>query len=406
MSENKKNILIVTNQFIPYTKSIGGIARIYGFAQKLKKDFNLFILCRKNTYFGYLGLQNELNNIETIFIDTHNSNSKIFITLNSLIKNIIKILFRNMAYVLALDEIRPYKNIFLQNTLKIISKNKIDILIISAPPFSLFSMVNLIKIKFPSLKIILDYRDGWTQRVSSSYLWILKKVIFRYYEKKYLSCADLIIASTNTIKNDLDALIKTKSYLIYNGFLSNNFNNSRINSDGLKEIKIGYFGLLSDSFFSYRNIDVIYKSSKNIDSLKFHFFGNSNIKKEKYIKNKNFFFYDNVDYHKLSKEMLKMDYLMIFHTEKATVKEVITGKFFEYLKVGVPIIVITNGVSEASILVNKYNLGLSIDYSKDNLKDFFLSLKKIKIKKNYDFINNFSRDNQNNQLISAIKKYC
>jgi hypothetical protein len=48
-------------------------------------------------------------------------------------------------------------------------KNKIDYLIISSPPFSLFYLIKKIKHKFKNIKIILDYRDGWSTRINSIY---------------------------------------------------------------------------------------------------------------------------------------------------------------------------------------------------------------------------------------------
>ena len=56
--------------------------------------------------------------------------------------------------------------------------------------------------------------------------------------------------------------------------------------------------------------------------------------------------------------MSKFNYLLILHIEKSTSKEVVTGKFYEYLSSGVPIIVVSNGETEVGKLVKRYNLGL------------------------------------------------
>ena len=102
--------------------------------------------------------------------------------------------------------------------------------------------------------------------------------------------------------------------------------------------------------------------------------------------------------------MKKFDYLLILHTEKSTAKEVITGKFYEYLNSGTPMIMISNGETEAGKLIKKHNLGYVLDYSKDNLKDFF---KKINIKnfkhKKIKALKKFSRLEQNKKLLNIIK---
>ena len=50
------------------------------------------------------------------------------------------------------------------------------------------------------------------------------------------------------------------------------------------------------------------------------------------------------------KKMLEMDYLLIVHTEAITATEVLTGKLFDYIFVGKPIIVISRGETEAGKL--------------------------------------------------------
>jgi hypothetical protein len=51
----KKNILFITGQFLPYTKSPGGILRVYSFLQTLKNKHNLCLLTNTGPYYGYLG---------------------------------------------------------------------------------------------------------------------------------------------------------------------------------------------------------------------------------------------------------------------------------------------------------------------------------------------------------------
>ena len=58
------NILIVTGQFVPFTRSLGGVLRVYSFLQSLKKKNKLFLLVSKDKSkknFGYLGLPKKKN---------------------------------------------------------------------------------------------------------------------------------------------------------------------------------------------------------------------------------------------------------------------------------------------------------------------------------------------------------
>ena len=403
MFNKKKNILIITSQFIPYTRSIGGVARLFSFSQELKKKYNVTILSIKDNYYGFFGLKNKIDNAEIIFLNKYKTDNSKFLIL----KKIIKILFRNLFYILAIDACTPLKSSLMKASKSIIKKNKIDIVIISGPPFSLFSLVKNIKVEYPKVKIILDYRDGWTTRVSSIYLSIFSKFVFNFFEKRYLKFASLITTATSTIKEDLDKQIKLNSYLVTNGYMSK-INLKKKIDNSTDKIKIGYFGLISESLFSYRNIDILYQSLLDNSNINIHFYGNSEIKKKKYKNFNNFYFHKNIDATKVSNEMKKMDYLLIFHSEKSTVREVITGKFYEYLTVGVPILSITNGLSEVSKIINNHNFGTSIDYSKEDLKFFF----RYKLKKNYTINHNtkllrqFSRNTQNKLFLNKVDSIC
>lgn len=383
---------------------MGGIARVYSLSQELKKKYTINILAIRDEYHGYFGLKKNLTGVNVKFINTNRKiNHKALI-----LKKIFKILFRNILYILSIDAITPHISKLSEESISIIDKNKISIVIISGPPFSLFRLVKKLVSKYPEIKIILDYRDGWTTRISSKYLSIFNFLIFNYFEKNYLNHSKLVTLATNTIKDDLDKKIKINSQLITNGYMSK-FNLKNLsNSKEDNCINIGYFGLISDSRFSYRNIGVFYESIDKKSNINFHFYGNSEIKNKKYLDFNRFNFKKNVDFINVSTEMKKMDYLLIFHSEKSTVREVITGKFYEYVTTGIPILVVTNGVSEVSKIVKKYNLGLSIDYSKENLKFFF----KRKLKKRYVInrdkfiINSFSRDFQNKLFIKNLDAIC
>jgi hypothetical protein len=101
--------------------------------------------------------------------------------------------------------------------------------------------------------------------------------------------------------------------------------------------------------------------------------------------------------------MKQFDYLLILHTEKSTSSEVITGKFYEYLLSGVPILVISNGDTEAGKIIKKLKIGYQIDYSKKNLFDLLNRInKKFVFKKKFS-VEKFSRDFQNKKLIKIMK---
>ena len=285
-------------------------------------------------------------------------------------------------------------------------KKKIDYVIISSPPFSLFYLVRKIRLKFKQIKIILDYRDGWSTRIDNFFINPVKLIIKNYIEKEILKHSDHVITATYKIYFKLSFLIKDKLKvdLLRNGFLYK----PKILEKKNKQIRIGYFGLISEDSSSYRNIRIVYDAIKNNRNLQkkliFEFYGNNEIN-DKDIKNfKVFKFKNNLKYKKALSKMTEMDYLLVLHTEKSTSEEMVTSKFYDYLASRTPIVNICSGKNEVGKMIKKLNLGYNFDYEKNNLEKFFIRLKKkkkkIKWKKNFDI---YSRKYQNKKLLNIIK---
>ena len=153
---SKKKILFITGEFLPYTTSIGGVIRVISFLKSLK-NFNIKLLSIKKKRYGYFGFKKNINNINKIYIRTNSFQKNFF---RSFIIKILKKLFSNILYVLGIDNNFFYLNRYSEKTKEIIGSFKPDFIIISAPPFSLFKLVNGIKKNFGNVKIILDYMRG------------------------------------------------------------------------------------------------------------------------------------------------------------------------------------------------------------------------------------------------------
>jgi len=394
-------ILIITGQFPPFTKSLGGILRIYSFLMTLKKKHKVFLLsgkCISKKNYGYLGLpKKDLMGVKINYLN--NDNFKI-ITLLSNYK-----FLRNLFYILGFDYALNINNKYFDEVCKIIKINKIKYVIISSPPFSLFYLVKRIKKKFKNIKIILDYRDGWSTRISNKFFYPIIFLIKNCVEKKILSYSNFVIAATANINQNLNSLSDTKTKLIRNGFLYKPKAKKKIN----KKIKIGYFGLISEDFSSYRNIRVIYDVIARNEILQkkliFEFYGNNEIKNNDIKNFKSFKFKKNLSLKKALTKMTEMDFLLILHTEKSTAREMVTSKFYDYLASRTQIINICSGKNEVGNIIKKHKLGYNLNYQSDDIENFFINLNKNnkKIKWN-EKLNFFSRKYQNKKLLQIIEK--
>ena len=394
-------ILIISGQFIPFTKSLGGILRVYSFIKLLNKKNDVFLLVSKpvkNKSYGYLGLpRKDLGKVNINYIS--NKSPKITSSMFN-----YKLL-RNIFYLFGFDYAFYLNSKYIEKCNDLIKKNNINYVIVSSPPFSLFYLVKKIKKRFKNIKIILDYRDGWSTRINNIFLFPFKYMVKTFIEKKILNYSDYIITATLNIKLKVSNLVgnKKKIILIRNGFLSKPKKKHKKN----KKIKIGYFGLISDDNSSYRNIRIIFDTIKNNkilqDKFIFEFYGNNDIQSESIKSFNSFKFKKNISYKNALNKMTEMDFLLIIHTEKSTSKEMVTSKFYDYLASGSPIINISSGKNEAGEIIKKYNLGKNINYLEDNLSNFFTNLKrnkkKLKWNKNLEI---FNRNYQNKKLLKLI----
>ena len=397
----KRKILIITGEFLPNTPSIGGVIRLVSFLKSLQGN-EIKLISVKKKYYGYFGFKKYVEHVEKIYINTelpYQNNWRRYIFY------LMKIFLSNLFYILGIDHNFFNHKKFSHKVIKTMKFYKPNYILITAPPFSLFRLVNVIRKIDTKVKIILDYRDGWTLRVKSYSLFLIKKIM-NLYEKRIIQKSDFILCATENIFKDIETITDDKKIiLLKNGYL-NKKNKKKIKKYGKnnKEIKIGYFGIISDSSFGYRDIKIIHNSLTINNILNFTFYGNSSIKNKTILNNKKFNFKKNISYSKTVSKMINFDYLLILHTEKSTAKEVVTGKFYDYLNSNTPIIMISNGETEAGKLIKKYNLGYAVDYSRVSLSNFFSNLKITKFKrKNLKDLKKYSRFEQNKKLLKIIK---
>ena len=397
----KRKILIITGEFLPNTPSIGGVIRLVSFLKSLQGN-EIKLISVKKKYYGYFGFKKYVEHVEKIYINTelpYQNNWRRYIFY------LMKIFLSNLFYILGIDHNFFNHKKFSHKVIKTMKFYKPNYILITAPPFSLFRLVNVIRKIDTKVKIILDYRDGWTLRVKSYSLFLIKKIM-NLYEKRIIQKSDFILCATENIFKDIETITDDKKIiLLKNGYL-NKKNKKKIKKYGKnnKEIKIGYFGIISDSSFGYRDIKIIHNSLTKNNNLNFTFYGNSSIKNKTILNNKKFNFKKNISYSKTLSKMINFDYLLILHTEKSTAKEVVTGKFYDYLNSNTPIIMISNGETEAGKLIKKYNLGYAVDYSRVSLSNFFSNLKITKFKrKNLKDLKKYSRFEQNKKLLKIIK---
>ena len=209
----RKKILLISGEFIPYTQSIGGVIRIISFLYSLR-GHKIKVISLKKKIFGYFGLKKYISHAYIKYINIKINKQK---TLTNFFLAILKKLFSNILYLFAIDYNFFNNKKYLEETEKNLEIFKPDYILISAPPFSLFRLINKIRQKNKKVKIILDYRDGWTQRIKSKNHFLIKKIL-ESYEKKIICQSNFVLCATKQIYDDLKFL-KNKNIILLRIFL-------------------------------------------------------------------------------------------------------------------------------------------------------------------------------------------
>ncbi|MCL2064624.1 MAG: glycosyltransferase [Candidatus Cloacimonetes bacterium] len=229
------------------------------FSKYLEKyGFQQFIFTANYKEHINLDLNNDIPKTATIFRKNIN-----FPEINSFKDNkrktnlINKILFLLKDILFSPDKYIWWSLLYLPQMIKVIKKEKIDLVMVTGGPFSSFITGFFLK-KFCSTKLIIDFRDPWKHNPITLKQSFVRKSIVAFWEKKCVNSADLIIAVHDCIINQikLDYNPKAKSIKIPNGFDIDDFNYHHVNYNKMNKFVFLYTGtyLLNDNVYDPRNL--------------------------------------------------------------------------------------------------------------------------------------------------------
>ena len=310
-----------------------------------------------------------------------------------------------------------------KEALKLYEKEKFDFIISSFAPPASHIIAHKLKKKYPKLKWIADFRDLWAYNHIIYAKGILGK-LEKYKEKKVLKNVDKIITVSKPLTNIMKEVYKDKDvFTIENGFDPEEFPKWKENMTIKPKIKdklvISYLGTI---YPKKRDPSILFEAvnelieEKQIDKnqIEINFYGDNKKQLEDIIIQKNHNKYEviNIKGFVSRSESLKIqkssDLLLFLEWNDPSAKGVLTGKLFEYLVSGTPIlsIGITNK-NAAGEIIEKTNTGKlftnKIDIKKELIKIF--KTKQIDFyKPNIKEIEKFSRERQVEKLINILNE--
>ncbi len=371
----------------------------------------MFVLSNKGEYFSYFGYEDLAEKIKISYLKNWMGLKKEK-KLNKGLSNIITYRSKRLLKDVSKFFIIPDQTVWMgrdyyHEAKSIIEKHQIENVIVSSPPHGIQRVGNKLKKKLKDkINLFVDYRDSWNNSTTFLDKNIFRRFISKKIEKEVLKNTDNFLYVSgpilDKIKENFKLDIKDKSKLIMNGFVKHPMIPNEIGVEKSK-IQIGHFGAISDEKKSFRNVSYLLNVLKDNLSLcskmDFHFCGKNKIKSiDPKIQN-SVFLHNSVSHIKAISKMRQMDFLLLVHTDKEDSDEIFTGKIFDYIFAGIPIICFSPENMEARRLISNLEIGIWINY--DNPDEIKQKLELLM--QNYDSyieaykkinLDDFNRENQ------------
>ncbi len=262
---------------------------------------------------------------------------------------------------------------------KWLSKNEVDAIISTGPPHSCHIIAMQLK-KMHGTPWISDFRDPWTNidfykdlRLSK---WADKK--HRKQEREVLENSSLVVGVGKTLTQELNDLGAKRTAVVSNGY------DKIIEGTSLDfKFSLLHIGRLGKS----RNPKVLWKViselSKEVDgfsedcvvNLVGNVDGEINDSTSNFGISKNICFHDGVSNMESLKLQSKSQVLLLLINDTPNAKGILTGKFFEYLSVGRPILCLGPKNGDAAELLKETKAGTIFSFTEEReLKNELLSM--------------------------------
>lgn len=300
-----------------------------------------------------------------------------------------------------------------------IKNNSIYHVISSGPPHTMHLIALGLKKKHPGLKWIADFRDPWTnidfyQKLMLS-PWADRK--HHTQELSVLRNADLVLSIGQTMSNEFTQMYSEAGGTNLDKFkvITNGFDEEDLNKNGEPKdsrFSIAHIGTLVKD----RNPSVLWKVLAELVK------ENAAFKKQLEIKlvgKVDIFVKEQIAAHKLSAFVKKIDYLphnevikeqqksrvlLLLVNNTANAKGILTGKFFEYMSSGSPVLAIGPVDGDLAEIIKATNCGLisGFDDAENLRKNILAYFEGGYVNRNESAINKYSRKELTKKLCHLL----
>jgi glycosyltransferase involved in cell wall biosynthesis len=407
-----KNVLIIANEFPPIGGS--GVQRSVKFAKYLPQEgYNPIVITK--AYAGGLydesllkDLPSDLVRFDLPSVDLLNQPGLI-----GKIKRAIgtRVMVPDGEYFWYLKNRK--------RVLEILDQFAITLIYSTSYPYSDHLLGLYLKKKRPHMKWVVDFRDEWTNNPYHSEKWWMKVryPLERRMELTIVNQCDYLITNTPfMLENFLrdTPSIKNRSAFIPNGFDESDFQSYTLCNQDNQQFVMMYSGALygrrRPDFVLQALSELILEGTINKEDLRLDFIGNFKVANMESL----MAFYKlqglmhvtgYMKHNELLGHMAQANLLLLIESEK----NFYTGKVFEYIKLGMPILATVPLDGAAASVVRDTNTGNVVDVEdvgaiKQSLIKYYSDWKRGKVEyaPNLEAIKAFSRQAQTNALAKCF----
>jgi glycosyltransferase involved in cell wall biosynthesis len=279
------------------------------------------------------------------------------------------------------DPRRGWNKYAFRKACEIIEKEGIKHVITTSPPHSTQLIGLKIKNKFSGIRWIADLRDPWTDiyYYDQFYPTFISKMIDSYYEKKVLEKSDTIITVGPSLKASFSLKLKAetdKIAVITNGYDEDDFKGKTVNQP--EKFTITYVGTLSEKYPISGFIEAFLRIKKYKTDILLRFVGAipenivKRITSEISMDSIEFIPYSRHD--EAIKFMIGSSLLLLVIPEHESNQNITTGKIFEYIASGKPVLCLGPKDGDAAAILEQNGFGKCFSYSDtDNIESYISS---------------------------------
>jgi glycosyltransferase involved in cell wall biosynthesis len=264
---------------------------------------------------------------------------------------------------------------------EIIESEKIDYVITTSPPHSTQLIGLKLKKRFPAIKWIADLRDPWTDiyYYSMFYHTCLAKAIDRRFEKNVLLHADRIITVGKSLKDILSGKaegLSGKTEVITNGYDEDDF--AGLESVTPRDFTVSYIGTLSEDYPLEGFLKAVVSLRQKGETVKLRFVGSVSPGRKELILSsipeKDVEFISYVNHNSAIRFMKESSVLLLIIPDHLSAKSILTGKLFEYVASGNPVICLGPPDGDAAEILTASGSGKTFSYNESLKMEEFLRL--------------------------------